>query len=258
MRMPVLFVGHGSPMNAIERNEFFRGWQEIARRIPKPAAILCVSAHWETQGAWVTAADQPPTIHDFYGFPKALFDIRYPAPGAPWLARRVAALVSSERVQPDPERGLDHGAWSVLVAMYPATDIPVVQLGMDTSRPGNHHYALARQLAPLRNEGVLVLASGNIVHNLGLFSFNDQRPQAWAERCDAELRGHIAAGDHDALTHADDRVSDMHLAAPTPEHYLPLLYALALQQEGEIVEFFNVKVIGSLSMTSMLIGPAGR
>lgn len=256
MRMPVLFVGHGNPMNAIERNEFFRGWQEIARRLPRPAAILCVSAHWETQGAWVTAAAHPPTLHDFYGFPKALFDVRYPAPGAPWLAERVAKLVATERVQQDPARGLDHGAWSVLVAMYPAADVPVVQLGMDTGRPGAHHYALGRQLAPLREEGVLVLASGNMVHNLGLFSVHDPKPQAWAGRCDLELRRRIAARDHEALADPAGLGPDMRLAVPTPEHYYPLLYALALQQAGEPAEFFNARVISSLSMTSVLIGAA--
>ena len=199
MRMPVLFVGHGNPMNAIERNEFHLGWAAIARRLPRPRAILCVSAHWETRGAHVTAAAAPETIHDFYGFPQALFDVRYPAPGDPALAARVAALVTSERVGLDPGRGLDHGAWSVLIAMYPSADVPVVQLSMDTSLPGSHHYALARQLAPLRDEGVLVLGSGNIVHNLRLFDFRDPAPLDWALAADAELRGHIAAGRHDEL-----------------------------------------------------------
>ncbi len=158
-----------------------------------------MSAHWETRGAHVTAAAAPETIHDFYGFPQALFDVRYPAPGDPALAARVAALVTSERVGLDPGRGLDHGAWSVLIAMYPSADVPVVQLSMDTSRPGPHHYALARQLAPLRDEGVLVLGSGNIVHNLRLFDFRDPAPLDWALAADAELRGHIAAGRHDEL-----------------------------------------------------------
>lgn len=252
--MPVLFVGHGNPMNTIERNEFFRGWQEIARRLPKPDAILCVSAHWETQGAWVTSTECPPTIHDFFGFPKALFDVRYPAPGAPWLAERVAAIVTSERVQQDPARGLDHGAWSVLVAMYPAADIPVVQLAMDTRRPGSHHYAIGGQLAPLREQKVLVLASGNMVHNLGLFSFHDPKPQAWAQACDEELRRRIAAGEHAALMDHERLGSGMRLAVPTPEHYYPLLYALALQRQAESLEFFNTGVVSAVSMTSVLIG----
>lgn len=254
MRMPVVFVGHGNPMNAIERNEFFRGWQELGRRLPKPVGILCVSAHWETQGAWVTAAERPPTIHDFYGFPKALFDVRYPAPGDPALARRVADLVATEPVRLDPARGLDHGAWSVLVAMYPAADIPVVQLGMDTSRPGAHHYAIGAELAALRDEQVLVLASGNMVHNLRLFSYHDPRPRAWAEHCDELLRERIAARDHEALKDPAGLDGDMRLAVPTPEHYYPLLYALALQRQDEPAGFFNARVISSISMTSVLIG----
>jgi 4,5-DOPA dioxygenase extradiol len=253
MKMPVLFVGHGNPMNAIERNEFHEAWIALGKRLPRPKSILCVSAHWETRNAYVTATDAPETIHDFYGFPKALFDVRYPAPGDPHLARRVAELVTSERVRLDPGRGLDHGAWSVLIAMYPAADIPVVQLSMDTSQPGRHHYALAKQLAPLRDEGVLVMGSGNIVHNLRQFDFRDPTPLAWANRCDAEIRGHVAAGRHDALMDypADD---EGRLAVPTPEHYLPLLYAIALQQPGERADFFNARVQGSISMTSVLIG----
>ncbi len=253
MRMPVLFIGHGNPMNAIERNEFHENWIALGKRLPRPRSILCVSAHWETQNAYVTATEAPETIHDFYGFPRALFEVRYPAPGEPALAQRVAELVASEGVRPDPRRGLDHGAWSVLVAMYPEADVPVVQLSMDTGRPGRHHYELARQLAPLRDEGVLVMASGNIVHNLRQFDFRDPTPLAWASRCDAEIRAHVVAGRHDALmvypTHDEGR-----LAVPTPEHYLPLLYAIALQQPGERVEFLNAKVQGSISMTSVLIG----
>ena len=253
MRMPVLFVGHGNPMNAIERNAFHLGWAEVARRLPRPKAILCVSAHWETQGAAVTSAGQPATIHDFFGFPQALFDVRYPAPGDPALAARVAALIASERVRLDPGRGLDHGAWSVLIAMYPEADVPVVQLGMDTRLPGSHHLALARQLAPLRDEGILVLASGNIVHNLRLFDFRDPAPLDWALAADASIRALIAGRRHDALA-AWPEGPESRLAVPTPEHYLPLLYAVALQQPGEAAEFFNVSVPGSISLTSVLFG----
>jgi 4,5-DOPA dioxygenase extradiol len=251
--MPVLFVGHGNPMNAIEHNEFHEEWISLGKRLPRPKAILCISAHWETRNTYVTATDAPETIHDFYGFPRALFEVRYPAPGEPALARRVLELVASESLRLDPGRGLDHGAWSVLVALYPQADVPVVQLSMDTSRPGRYHYELARQLAPLRDEGVLVMGSGNIVHNLRQFDFRDPTPLAWAIRCDAEIRAHIAAGRHDALmvypAHDEGR-----LAVPTPEHYLPLLYAIALQQPGERAEVFNARVQGSISMTSMLIG----
>jgi len=255
--MPVLFIGHGNPMNAIERNEFHRAWSAVARRIPRPKAILCVSAHWETRGAWVTAAERPATIHDFYGFPQALFDVRYPAPGDPALAARVAALVTTERVGLDPERGLDHGAWSVLIAMFPDADVPVVQLGMDTRQPGAHHLALARQLAPLRDEGILVLASGNIVHNLRLFDFRDPAPLDWALVADAEIRALVAAGRHAELADYPARPA-ARLPVPTPEHYLPLLYAVALQQPGEMTGFFNVAVPGSISMSSVLIGAAGE
>lgn len=254
MKMPVLFVGHGNPMNAIERNEFHLAWNALGRRLPRPDSILCISAHWETQGAWVTAAEQPATIHDFYGFPRALFDVRYPAPGDPRLATRVAGLVTTETVHLDPGRGLDHGAWSVLIAMYPAADVPVVQLGMDTRLPGSHHYALARQLSPLRDENVLVLASGNMVHNLRMFSFRDPAPQAWAEQCDLELRGLIAAREHEALLDYGSRDASTRLAVPTPEHYYPLLYALALQDTDEKAEFFNTRVVSAISMTSVMIG----
>jgi 4,5-DOPA dioxygenase extradiol len=252
MRMPVLFVGHGNPMNAIERNEFHLGWAAVARRLPRPKTILCVSAHWETRGARVTASATPETIHDFYGFPKALFDVRYSAPGDPELAARVSTLVTSEPVQLDPGRGLDHGAWSVLIAMYPDADVPVVQLGMDTRQSGNHHLALARQLAPLRDEGVLVLGSGNIVHNLRLFDFRNPAPLDWALAADAAIRAMISGRRHDQLAQFPQR-PDARLPVPTPEHYLPLLYCVALQQDGDEPEFFNVSVPGSISMTSVLI-----
>jgi len=254
MKMPVLFVGHGNSMNAIERNEFFRSWQELGRRLPRPKAVLCVSAHWETRGICVTATGKPETIHDFYGFPKALFDVQYPAPGDPRLARRVAQLVSTLNVELDPGRGLDHGAWSVLIAMYPAADVPIVQLSLDTSQPGIFHYALARELAPLRDEGILVMASGNMVHNLRLFSFHDQRPAPWAAACDATLRERILARDHESLMDYDRLGPDSRLAVPTPEHYYPMLYALALQEAAEQASFFNERVISAISMTSVLIG----
>jgi 4,5-DOPA dioxygenase extradiol len=254
MKMPVLFVGHGNPMNAIEHNEFHAAWAALGRRLPRPKSILCVSAHWETRNAYVTATGTPKTIHDFYGFPKTLFDVRYPAPGDPALAHRVASLVTSERVRLDPGRGLDHGAWSVLIAIYPAADIPVVQLSIDTSLPGRHHFELARQLAPLRDENVLVFASGNIVHNLRLFDFHDAKPQAWAGNCDVELREYIATRQHEVLIDFPGRHAEARLAVPTPEHYLPLLYALALQQSGESAEMFNTQVVSSISMTSVVIG----
>ncbi len=254
MRIPVLFVGHGNPMNAIERNEFYQSWEALGRRLPKPDSLLCISAHWETQEAYVTATESPETIHDFYGFPKALFDVRYPAPGSPRLAERVATLVTTERIRLDPGRGLDHGAWSVLIAMYPAADIPVVQLSIDTRRPGSHHYALARQLAPLRDENVLIVGSGNMVHNLRLFNFHDSKPQAWAQQCDEELRQYIATREHEPLINYGVLGAEARLAIPTPEHFFPLLYALALQNADESAELFNTRVVSTISMTSVLIG----
>lgn len=258
MRMPVLFVGHGNPMNAIERNDFSREWNALGRWLPRPSAILCISAHWETRGLHVTASESPPTIHDFYGFPKALFDVRYPAPGNPRLARRVAEILGAGRVQLDPSRGLDHGAWSVLIAMYPGADVPVVQLSMDTAEPGSRQYAIGRELAPLRDEGVLILASGNMVHNLRLFSFHDPRPLPWAAAMDAEIVRRIEAREHERLMDHVALGPDGRLAVPTPEHYYPLLHALALQEPGEPCAFFNRKVLSALSMTSLLIGEPPR
>lgn len=253
-RMPVLFVGHGNPMNAIERNEFHRGWKEVARRLPRPKGVLCVSAHWETRGVYLTASERPETIHDFYGFPKALFDVRYPAPGDPNLARRTRQEIKSVEARLDTKRGLDHGAWSVLMAMYPEADVPVVQLSLDTSRPGAFHYALGRELRPLREKGVLILGSGNMVHNLPLFDYHDPRPVDWAARCDSEMKKRILERDHEALMSYESLGPEARLAVPTPEHYYPLLYALALQEKGERLDFFNNAVLSSISMTSVLIG----
>ena len=260
MTMPVLFLGHGSPMNAIEDNPWSRAWRALAARLPRPRAILCVSAHWETPGPCLTGSVAPPTIHDFGGFPQALFDVRYPAPGDPALARRVAALLSDtllgDALAPriDPGRGLDHGAWGVLRPMYPEADIPVVQLGIDSQRPGAWHVALARRLAPLRDEGVLVVGSGDIVHNLRLFRWHDPAPLPWALRFRDRVNALIRAGDLDALAEGPGLGEDARLSIPTPEHFLPLLYVLALAREGEAPEFFNDDVVGSLSMTSLLIG----
>ncbi len=254
MKMPVLFVGHGNPMNAIERNEFHEAWIALGKRLPRPKSILCVSAHWETRNAYVTATDAPETIHDFYGFPRALFEVRYPAPGDPALARRVAALVASERVRLDPGRGLDHGAWSVLVAMYPDADVPVVQLSMDTSRPGRHHYALARQLAPLRDEGVLVIGSGNIVHNLRQFDFRDPTPLAWANRCDAEIRAHVAAGRHDALMDYPARRRRPPRRADAGALPAAPVRACTAAIRRKRPRFSMPGSVGSISMSSVLIG----
>jgi 4,5-DOPA dioxygenase extradiol len=252
--MPVLFVGHGSPMNALEDNAFTRGWQDVAQRIAKPRAILCVSAHWESRGVYVSSALTPETIHDFYGFPQALFDVRYPAPGDPALAQRVTQLIKRAQVHTTTDYGLDHGAWSVLRIMYPQADIPVLQLSLDTTQPGAFHYRLGQELGALRDEGVLILASGNIVHNLRLFRFNDAAPTDWAARADASIRSRIESSDHAVLADWRGLGADVALGIPTPEHYLPLLYALGAQRKGDNIHIFNNAVTSAISMTSVLIG----
>ncbi|MBP6596906.1 MAG: 4,5-DOPA dioxygenase extradiol [Arenimonas sp.] len=254
--MPAVFLGHGSPMNAIEDNAWRRSWQALGQRLPRPKAILCISAHWETQGVYVGSAEKPETIHDFHGFPRALFNVRYPAPGSPALAHRVAELIAQPRVHLDSHRGLDHGAWGVLQPMYPDADIPVVQLSLSSLQPGAWHFDLARQLAPLRDEGVLVVGSGNIVHNLRLWRQNQAEPYDWAQRFDEDIAERIAQGHHDGMLGYETLGPDALLAIPTPEHYLPLLYVLALQRDGEAVEFFNEDVASSISMRSVLVGAA--
>jgi 4,5-DOPA dioxygenase extradiol len=252
--MPTLFIGHGSPMNAIERNELHLGWEQLAQKIPRPESILCISAHWETQGFAVTASDEPETIHDFYGFPPALFEVRYPAPGSPSLAHRVAALLAPYAVRLDGHRGLDHGAWSVLVAMYPNADIPVVELSLDSRQTPSFHYDAIKKLSQLREEGVLVLASGDIVHNLRRFDFRDPTPVAWAVEFNEKVKSLIATRQHAALIDFASLGPDARLAIPTREHYLPLLCALALQNDDDPTQFFTDVVHSSISMTSVLIG----
>jgi 4,5-DOPA dioxygenase extradiol len=252
--MPVLFVGHGSPMNAIEDNAVTRGWRDAAASLPKPRAILCVSAHWETRGVYACASPQPETIHDFYGFPQALFDVRYPAPGDPALAQHIAELVRGTPVRTTDDWGLDHGAWSVLRVMYPQADVPVVQLSLDTSQAGAFHLGIARDLAPLRDEGVLLVASGNVVHNLRLWNWRNPAPSEWAVRASDLLRDRILAGDVAALADWRSLGADVALAVPTPEHYLPLLYALGARRDGEKIEIFNEVVSSSLAMTSVRVG----
>ena len=255
--MPALFVGHGSPMNAIEDTVYARAWIDIAAKLPRPKAILCLSAHWETEGTIVTAMAQPKTIHDFYGFPDALNQVQYPAPGSLELAERVRQIVTSTAVRLDDgcSWGLDHGAWSVLCRMYPHADIPVVQLSLDRTRPPNLHYHLGHELAPLRQEDVLIIGSGNIVHNLRLLRWNATEPYPWAAEFDRLAAELILAGDHDSLVAYPELGEAAQLAIPTNEHYLPLLYILALQQPGEPVSFFAEGLPhGSLSMRSIRFG----
>jgi 4,5-DOPA dioxygenase extradiol len=261
-KMPVLFIGHGSPMNAIEYNRFARGWHEAAQSIPKPEAILCVSAHWETWGTLVTASEQPRTIHDFGGFPQALYEMEYPAPGNPALAERVQSLVQSAQVGMDQDWGFDHGSWSVLSRMYPKADIPVIQLSLDYTQQSDFHYRLAKELTPLREEGILILGSGNIVHNLRRMAFmnndystfNEPYALEWAAEADQILKGLIRERKHADLANYRELGPSVQLAVPTPEHYLPLLYTLALREDDEEVIFFNDEPLaGSMTMTSLII-----
>jgi len=255
-KMPVVFAGHGSPMNAIELNEFSKGWQEIAKGLPTPTAILCISAHWETRGTFVTAMEQPKTIHDFYGFPKQLFDVQYLAPGSDALANDTIEAVEQTQIEKDLQWGLDHGCWSVLQHMYPAANIPVVQLSLNQLQDPVWHYHLARELSVLRNKGVLIIGSGNIVHNLGVMNWKTpEKGYDWAEEANQTLKTLIANNDHLSLTKYKDLGAEVRQSIPTPEHYLPLLYTLGLKGDDEQVHFFNDKtVFGSISMTSLLIG----
>ncbi|WP_245943347.1 4,5-DOPA-extradiol-dioxygenase [Algoriphagus aquaeductus] len=257
-KMPVLFLGHGSPMNAIEENEFVSGFRNVAKTIPKPNAILCVSAHWETRGTYVTAMAHPPTIHDFGGFPKALFDVQYPAPGSPDLAKETQSLITKTEVGLDDKWGLDHGAWSVIKHLYPAADIPVIQLSLDYSKTPQYHYELAQEIKSLREKGVLIIGSGNMVHNLRMVEWrrlNDTYGFDWAIEANEQMKSHILSGDHQPLIHFRSQGRAWDLAIPTPEHYLPLLYSMALREESDSVSLFNDQpVAGSLTMTSVKIG----
>jgi 4,5-DOPA dioxygenase extradiol len=252
--MPALFIGHGNPMNAIEDNEFSRAWAEVARSLPKPQAVLCVSAHWETEGTRVTAMKQPRTIHDFYGFPPSLYEKRYLAPGSPDLARMAKGLVRQASVGLDLDWGLDHGAWAVLCRMFPEADVPVIQLSLDQRKEPAFHYELGRELKGLRKKGVLIIGSGNIVHNLREIAWEDTAYD-WAVEFDAQVKVLILAGDHKKIIHYSKLGPAARLAVPTPEHYLPLLYALGVQHESDGVSFFADKVtLGSMSMRSVRIG----
>lgn len=258
-RMPVLFVGHGSPMNAIEENEFVEGWRNIGKTIPRPKAILCVSAHWETKGTFVTAVPRPQTIHDFGGFPKALFDVQYPAPGSPELANETKQTITKTVVGLDEKWGLDHGAWSVIKNIYPNADVPVIEMSLDYSQGPQYHYELAKELASLRNKGVLIIGSGNLVHNLRLVAWDKMNEPEygfdWAIQANDKFKQLIQSGNHKELINYTTLGREVQLAVPSPDHYLPLLYTLALKEENETVSFFNDKaVMGSLTMTSVCIG----
>lgn len=256
--MPVLFIGHGSPMNGIEDNEFSQRWTQMAKEIPTPAAVLVVSAHWFSKGTRITAMDFPETIHDFGGFPQDLFDVQYPAPGNPALAMETASLIHSAHVELDHDWGLDHGAWSVVRHMYPEAKIPVLQLSIDYSKPPQYHYDLAKELYGLRKKGVLIIGSGNMVHNLRMVSWQNMNNPGfgfdWALKMNDTFKQLINDGDYKPLINYESLGAESKLAIPTPEHYLPLLYSLGLKGSNDSVSFFNDKAVaGSLTMTSVLI-----
>ena len=255
-KMPVLFIGHGSPMNAIEDNEFSRSWQEMGKLLPRPAAVICISAHWETRGTFVTAMEKPATIHDFGGFPQPLFEVEYPALGDPKLALETKNTITKTTVEPDHHWGLDHGCWSVMRHLFPEADVPVIQLSLDYSQSAQYHFELAGELNALREKGILILGSGNMVHNLRILDW--QKPDYgfdWAVEANSKLKKLIMADDFKQLVSYKALGREVELAVPTPEHFLPLLYALGLKGKNEEISIFNDKlVMGSISMASLKIG----
>ncbi len=257
--MPVLFIGHGSPMNGIEDNEFSNRWKLMAKEIPTPQAVLVISAHWFTKGTRITAMDFPKTIHDFGGFPDALFQVQYPAPGNLSLAKETASMIHSTLVELDHDWGLDHGTWTVIRHMYPEATIPVLQLSIDYTKGPSFHYDLAKELYHLRKKGILIIGSGNMVHNLRMVAWDKLNGPAygydWALQMNQTFKDLILNREHDPLIHYNKLGAEALLAIPTPEHYMPLLYTLGLQGKSENVSFFNDKPVGgSLTMTSVKIG----
>jgi aromatic ring-opening dioxygenase catalytic subunit (LigB family) len=255
-KMPVLFLGHGSPMNAIEENQFVAGFRDLAKTLPQPNAILCVSAHWFTKGTKVTSMEMPRTIHDFGGFPQALFDVQYPAKGSPELAVETKKILDPVMVELDEHWGLDHGAWSVIKHLYPNADVPVIQLSIDYTKSGQYHFELAQKLQALRYKGVLIIGSGNIVHNLRMVDFRnfdkDNYGYDWAIEARETVNNYLLEGNFQPLIDFEKLNKAVQLAVPTPEHYLPLLYTLGLKDKRDNLSLFNDKLLaGSLSMTSV-------
>jgi len=251
-RMPAIFFGHGSPMNALEQNRYTQAWKQLGALAGRPKTILAISAHWYTHGTAVTAMERPKTIHDFYGFPQALFEVQYPAPGDPKLAARVRELLAPLDVALDRSWGLDHGTWSVLKHAFPSAEVPVVQLAIDGTKPASFHYALGAHLAPLRDEGVLLVGSGNVVHNLRTIGWDGGAPYDWAMRFNDHVREAIQAKQYDRLIDFGTAAADARLAAPTPDHYLPLLYILGAQAPDETahiaIDGLELKSIGMMSL----------
>lgn len=257
--MPVLFIGHGSPMNGIEDTEFSRRWTTMAKEIPVPKAVLVISAHWFTKGTQITAMNFPKTIHDFGGFPDELFAVQYPAPGNPVLAKETASLIHSAKVELDHDWGLDHGTWTVVRHMYPDAKIPVLQLSIDYTKGPQYHYDLAKELYELRKRGVLIIGSGNMVHNLRMVAWDKMNEPGygydWALQMNDRFKNLITTGDHKPLINYESMGKEALLAIPTPEHYLPLLYTLGLKGNKDAISFFNDKAVaGSLTMTSVKLG----
>lgn len=256
--MPILFIGHGTPMNAIEDNEFSCEWKELGKTLPHPKAILCISAHWEDQSSRVTAMDKPKTIHDFGGFPRELYAQQYSSPGSPAFAETIGNRI--KEIHMDYNWGLDHGTWSFLKHMYPAADIPVIQLSIDRTKNMQSHYNLGHALRFLRKMDVLIIGSGNMIHNLwlvraGAKGINTPFAYDWAEDLNKKMKARILSGDHDAMIHYHNLSEKAELAIPTEEHYIPLIYTLGLQEPEDQIEVFNDKIVaGSLSMTSFIFG----
>ncbi|MBU3744294.1 MAG: 4,5-DOPA dioxygenase extradiol [Sediminibacterium sp.] len=257
--MPVLFIGHGSPMNGIENNVFSQQWTTLAKDIPTPSAVLIISAHWFTKGTRITAMDFPKTIHDFGGFPDALYQVQYPAPGSPPLAKETATHIHTTEVVLDHDWGLDHGAWTIIRHMYPLANIPVLQLSIDYTKDAQFHYELGKEISHLRKKGVLIIGSGNMVHNLGMVAWDKLNGPAygydWAIQMNQFFKNRILEQNHLSLIQYEKIGREARLAIPTPEHYLPLIYTLALQDKTEPITFFNDELVGgSLTMTSVKIG----
>ncbi|MCU0360202.1 MAG: 4,5-DOPA dioxygenase extradiol [Bacteroidia bacterium] len=255
-RMPVLFIGHGNPMNAITDTPYGRSWAELGKKLPKPKAILCISAHWLTNGTAVNISAQPKTIHDFGGFPDELFKVHYPAPGSPEVAKQVIQEITSVKVQEDLTWGLDHGAWSILKHIYPQANVPVFQMSIDYGKSPEYHYKLGKELSALRNRGVLILSSGNIVHNLGMVSWNDPNKKFdWAIEFDTLVKEQVLKNDPLPLIHYQKNARLAQLAHPTNDHYLPLMYTLGLRDDKDQVNFLTETIdMGSISMRSILFG----
>ncbi len=256
--MPVLFLGHGSPMNAIEDNMFVASFRELGRSLPKPQLILCVSAHWETKGTWVTAMSSPETIHDFGGFPRPLYEVQYPAPGSPEWAKKTKEMITKTVVGLDYNWGLDHGAWSVIKHLYPQADVPVIQMSIDYTQSAQHHYDLAKEIRELRRKGVLIVGSGNMVHNLSMVDFRrlggDPYGYDWAIEANELMKSYMLDEDHQSLIQYRKQGPAFELAIPTPEHYLPLIYTMALKEKTDSIYFFNDEPVGgSLTMTSVIV-----